>query len=255
MTYPKTLLLFLLAISVSSAQATVIIPKSLEKRVSKAADIFEGKVVGKVVKLSANGHMIYTEVSFQVDSAIKGNSARNVRKLLFPGGELDGEELLIPGMPTFEIGEHVILFVKPGGRKMICPLVGWRQGKFTVEVDPIHRKEVVRDGQGLTVLSDSTRLGDIVVRTPKSSFKNVPVPIFGSTDKLVRSDSKSMKGSQNEAIRKESFVQLLSSLVEKLPKQKTPLTTTRTLSGEEVWEYSPVSAPSHSINPKLENLR
>jgi hypothetical protein len=87
---------------------------------------------------------IHTRVTFQVNRAIKGASSSTL-VLSFPGGELNGVGLKVPGMPQFSPGERYILFSYSPDKKMVSPVLGFDQGALRVirdnesNVDRVYR--------------------------------------------------------------------------------------------------------------------
>jgi len=57
----------------------------------------------------------------------------------------------ISDMPTFTVGERVVLFVAGNGQD-ICPLVGVWQGRFGVRFDRTRNAEVVESHDGRPVI-------------------------------------------------------------------------------------------------------
>jgi hypothetical protein len=102
--------------------------------------IFRGVVtnvqyrVSDVVKPNEDVPIPHTYVSFKIEQVYKGRSATpGSITVRFEGG-LDAstdEVLAISGMPRFDAGENVILFVQ-GNTKRICPVAGWDKGRFRV---------------------------------------------------------------------------------------------------------------------------
>lgn len=77
-------------------------------------------VTGKVVRIRAvrSGGSIETVVTVRVSRTWHGAAARVV-VLRIPGGIADGRRLVVPGTPTFERGQEVLLFLARDGS-------GWR---------------------------------------------------------------------------------------------------------------------------------
>lgn len=208
-------LLFLLPIP--NLYATTLIYQSFEQIVQKAEEIFEGKVVLQESRYGNGKKTIYTYVTIAQIESIKGNNPQKTKTLRFEGGCVKDDCLTVVGMPTFEIDERVILFQKGGlTDQTICPLVGWPQGKFSVEVEEATGKEVVRDGLGHHVKGFDPQKGELVKESASQNERPVPVPILGSPDKLVSSPSPSAT-SQSESIpfSKEEFKAKVKELVEK----------------------------------------
>lgn len=72
-----------------------------------------------------------TQVEFEILEVVKGQGDGR-QTVLFAGGELDGVRQWVAGMPTFEPGEEVVLFLSaPDSRGRSWP-IGLSQGKVGV---------------------------------------------------------------------------------------------------------------------------
>ena len=185
----KSLLITLLLLFVFTAprvDATTLVHRSFEEVVMKADEIFEGEVTSQQSELSANGKTIYTYVTFTQLESIKGTGVNTTKTLRFEGGRVGDDVLTVVGMPTFEVDEKVILFVKGNiTNQTLCPLVGWTQGKFVVEVDPITGTEFIGDGLGKKITGFDAQKGELITEKASGDERPVPVPVNGSPDQLV----------------------------------------------------------------------
>jgi len=90
--------------------------------------------------------VLSTAVRVSVQEQWKGRRRSRLR-LLLPRGTEGGIAQEVPGAPTFQIGEEVILFVvreAPGQYRV----VGGKQGKFSIKTDPRSGQRVVEDLTG-----------------------------------------------------------------------------------------------------------
>lgn len=103
----------------------------LGKMTSAADAIVLGKVERVQSRWTGDRRMIVTEITVRVAERWKGGQATEVT-LLQPGGVVDGIGQVISGMPRFEAGEEVVLFLESqgGGRFLVA---GLAQGKYRVE--------------------------------------------------------------------------------------------------------------------------
>jgi len=126
------LLAVLLAGCAAKAAATMFIPMPVEELASSS----EAVVIGTVRQLtgvrSRNGEIV-TLVELAVDEVVKGSVAEPLITLKEDGGTVGGRREVIFGVPSFQIDEHVLLFLtlRPDG--------SWRTnhlslGKFDIEV-------------------------------------------------------------------------------------------------------------------------
>jgi hypothetical protein len=99
--------------------------------------------------MSDDGRIIVTRVTIEVERALKGG-ARKTLDLEVPGGTLGGQTLVASGAPVFRKGERVVLFLGRSGNGAAAPLgiVGWNQGRFTVQRDPRTGRDIVTQPGG-----------------------------------------------------------------------------------------------------------
>ncbi len=136
------------------ASATTVAPVSLAE-LSVAADlVVEGWVAAVESRDEPGG--IFTYVTLDGLRVLHGSHPSPALKLRFAGGEVAGAAQHIAGMPSFLVGERVLLFVRGNGTRL-CPLVGWQQGRFDVVRDPTTGAEYLTDGRGHPVVSVDDR--------------------------------------------------------------------------------------------------
>lgn len=113
-------------------------PFSFDDQVRDAAEIFRGRVVDVTAeRRRAEGRSrIFTTVTFEVLETFKG-APSSPRQLDFLGGRVGDEAMIVEGMPRFEKGQELVLFVS-GDRDLVCPVLGWSEGKL-----PVERGEVI----------------------------------------------------------------------------------------------------------------
>jgi len=126
------------AVSASSVRAV-----NIGEMLDGAELVFEGRVVGHEVRRGAGKRDIFTEVTFEVLDVIKGFSPRDRVTLVFSGGSIAGESLVLSDMHKPPVGERGVYFVESLQRRQVHPLYGWDQGQFIVEPDPRIGAEVV----------------------------------------------------------------------------------------------------------------
>jgi hypothetical protein len=112
-----------------SAYATTVQRLGLEDLAKKAHTIVVGRVTNSRTYWSANGKLILTNYTFQVDESIKGQAARNV-EITTIGGRIGDVELRVSGMPSFQAGENAVVFLEQSAGYQT--VLGLGQGKFTV---------------------------------------------------------------------------------------------------------------------------
>ncbi len=102
---------------------------------SRAAKrVIGGEVVRVISEFGDNG-FIYTDVTVLVRNAAPRSLEGRPYTFRTIGGEVDGQRLLIQGMPRFEVGQQVALFLHDTPETALGPTVGLWQGVFFVERD------------------------------------------------------------------------------------------------------------------------
>ncbi len=138
----SVLLATILAIS-TALLGTTLQPKSLEQLVREADLIIQGRV--QAVTPGPKGTLT-TSVVVSVEDQWKGTRRKTVR-LILPRGSEGGITQEVPGIPTFRVGEEVILFLVRDLRRGYEILRG-KQGKFSIKTDPQTGMPVVEDLAG-----------------------------------------------------------------------------------------------------------
>ena len=124
--------LCLLMAGLASPAGAQVRPLTLHDLCSNATRV----VTGGVNKLQPRweGHKIVTDVTIVPVRNLKGSGAAPF-VVTIPGGTMGGVTLRASEAPTFAVGEHVVLFLKPGAGP--CGVYGWYRGKYTVVNDKI----------------------------------------------------------------------------------------------------------------------
>lgn len=120
----------------TAAYAAPVASRPLSIR--ELAVIADTVVIGRVAQLrpdagTADPGMV-TRVLVDVEQVLKGAAGAAVT-LVQPGGERGGVVATVGGAPSFNAGEHVLLFLtrRPDGALHVAHLY---QGKFSIEPDP-----------------------------------------------------------------------------------------------------------------------
>lgn len=138
----------------TSAKATTIIPPTFEEMTDRADLVFVGKAIASRAEWRTVGsdRVIFTLVEFETEEVLKGNTNKSVT-LQFLGGTMGEATLEVSGVPRFNAGDRVILFVEKNGIQF-CPLVGVFHGKFGVRKDE-------KAGRDIVVMHDGKPLRDV----------------------------------------------------------------------------------------------
>jgi hypothetical protein len=193
----SVLLLAAFAAAASSVRAV-----DIRELLEGAELVFEGRVVAEEVRRGAGKRDIFTEVTFEVLDLVKGEFDGDRITLIFSGGSIDGESLVVSDMHRPAVGQHGVYFVESLRRRQVHPLYGWDQGLFVVEPDPRSGEPVVktRDRREVFGLSTSQRLGGrrdrisdgaaIGLRLDRRSEDEAPMDVerFKQTLRALRAD-------------------------------------------------------------------
>lgn len=145
----RIMLLALAMVIPAAAWATTVIHLPLP-RLTRLADTIVDATVERTV-YRREGKKIFTHVTVRINIWYKGPRKRPGRlQLRVPGGKLGKDWLVVEGMPTFRVGERVLLFLlrEPG---FYWPL-GLQQGKFRITQDQQGRLLASRDFGGTSFL-------------------------------------------------------------------------------------------------------
>jgi hypothetical protein len=130
------------ALVAGAAHATLVERLSLEQMVERSERIVEGRCLRAWSAWDASHQFIWTHSEIAVSDPLKGGAVRTV-VVSEPGGVVDGIGMRIEGMPHYEPGEEMIVFLyrAPGG---YWRARGLAQGKFGIRVDPRSGERRVR---------------------------------------------------------------------------------------------------------------
>jgi hypothetical protein len=134
----------------STASATVVIPRTFRELCVRADLIFMGTVIDVSPLRSSPQVSISTLVAFSDLEIVKGAYHQGTLTLRLAGGETDSLSEVIPGMPTFQVGDREIIFMYTAGL-YANPIVGFHQGRFRVLPIGPGGREVVCDHGGLPI--------------------------------------------------------------------------------------------------------
>ncbi|MBI1764821.1 MAG: hypothetical protein HYR56_25705 [Acidobacteria bacterium] len=150
----KTKLLFLvtsLALLlglVSPLTATTVKRKNFNELVQEAELVAIGRIINVQAFPTADKQYVYTYVTVNELDILKGSFEESQLTLRMDGGDTgDGRRLVIPGVPKFQFGEQVVIFLKGNGQA-ICPFVGWEQGLLRIEKDQKSGESLVKSSRG-----------------------------------------------------------------------------------------------------------
>ena len=130
-------------IGATSAHPSTALKLSFEGLVGEADLIVKGRVEELNTRQTYDQRSITTLVTVSVKQQFKGAkfSLVTIEQL---GGSAGDVALGVPGQPEFSLGEDVILFLKRQ-RSGRFKVVGGKQGKFTVRLEPASGNSIVED--------------------------------------------------------------------------------------------------------------
>lgn len=160
------LLIFLLP---PSAGATAVIRLAPEELAARSSLVGEGEVLSVRSVRSADGKKIVSRVRLRLDERWKGEEAREV-EIAVPGGTVGELTQIVQGMPAFEEGEEVLVFLERPVRETAYRVVGLAQGKFSVAEVPEQGRFLIPNLEGLKLVDPRT--GEAA-----SPFVEMPVPL------------------------------------------------------------------------------
>ena len=129
---------FALGAAAPSAHALSVLPPEFSDLVAESDLIVEGQVTAveaRIVTNRAGYRVVKTYVTVQIARQLKGTPQPDIT-LEFLGGTVGDESILIPGMPTFAVGDRDFLFVAQNG-EIFCPLVAAQHGRYSVKSSPV----------------------------------------------------------------------------------------------------------------------
>jgi hypothetical protein len=109
-----------------------------------AKRVISGEIVRVVSEVDTNGY-IYSNVTMLVRNAAPRSLEGRPYTFRTIGGEANGQRLFIQGMPKFEVGQQVALFLHDSPSTALGPTVGLWQGVFFVEKDVETGRQLVLD--------------------------------------------------------------------------------------------------------------
>lgn len=117
------------------ARASTFEPLAFRDVVRRAELAFHGVVVEVRESALASGRMAFTHVKFRVDASMVDRNSGIVDghvTLTFAGGTVGSTRIVVAGVPTFAVGDEVIVFAHHDGKTYANPCVGGDRGLVRV---------------------------------------------------------------------------------------------------------------------------
>lgn len=140
----RAVLLALLFGAPAAVRATVIAPADFRDIVGSADIIAYGRVLETAVGSSEDRKRVYTIVTMQVGTYLKGGPGETLA-FQVPGGRIGRYQNVLVGAPRFAAGEEAIVFLdaRADGLPVV---VGLNQGVFRVRLDRRTQRRIVTPG-------------------------------------------------------------------------------------------------------------
>lgn len=145
-----------LALSFGSGEAGTVRAMNLEQMTDRADMIFTGRVVGKRAEWNTERTRIYTYVTFEIETYLKGGNDSRVATVRLLGGQVGRYLAHLPGTPQFGIGEEVLLFCA-GDQARLPSVLGLSLGKFTITSSADGERILKRDISTLMLANYNTK--------------------------------------------------------------------------------------------------
>lgn len=151
----------------SPAASSIVVAMDLEDLVAESDSIVQGVVESVTSEWDNDKKLIFTYASIRVDDPLKGERFRTlmIRQM---GGRIGALMLSVPGIPEFDEGVGVIVFLKNAGNGTFH-VVGLNQGRYVIDED-----FAVSNVSGVDLVSPKTGLvtgASIVRRVGLEEFK------------------------------------------------------------------------------------
>jgi len=148
----------------SLAGATTVQKMTVRDLAKKSESIVLARVEDETARMDEGSKEIYTYVTLRVIEGVKGSKrndnakSKNADELITIrqlGGTYGKYISVVPGMPTFQKGEEVVVFLSQKDRAGYPWVMGLQQGKYSVSTDDNGFKQVRNDMDGLTVVEEN----------------------------------------------------------------------------------------------------
>ena len=139
--------------------ATSVLPVSFDELARDAEAVVSGQIVRLEPELDPSNGYVYTRVTLRVIEAEPALPVGSEYRFRMLGGEWNGRRLRIEGMPEFQAGEEVALFLTARPDNVFGPTVGLWQGVFFVERADGRREVVDASRRPLLGIRGAVRKG------------------------------------------------------------------------------------------------
>ena len=128
----------IIILMVLSASATRLVKRSIEDLAIRSTLVVTGKVMEIESRWNDAPTQIYTYITLEIESFLKGSQKEESIIIKQLGGVVGDTAMTVFGSPAFSEEEQVLLFLKPKpGTTDEIVVTGLAQGKFHLEADSV----------------------------------------------------------------------------------------------------------------------
>jgi hypothetical protein len=149
----------------STATATTVLKLSMKDLARKSDAVVLARVEDEVARYDTDKE-IYTYITLRVLDPVKNSRKDDQITIRQLGGVVDHIASIVPGMPTFQKGEEVVVFLTQKDRAGYPWVMGLQQGKYSVRTDANGAQRVRNELSGTSLLDASGRVADGAKGTP-----------------------------------------------------------------------------------------
>ncbi len=231
------------------AGATTLLRMNAGNLMDSAELIFVGEVLDVSSVPVADGSYAFTFVTFDVSETLKGEIDGTQLALRFDGGQVGDRVIEYEGMPTFQPGQQVLLFVEGNG-KVGCPVLGWWQGRLDFVSGPDSSVLVDSFGGIVTGVAD----GEWLRVAPEELLERQRSPRSEPSVEVLWTDGVEIEAPAEDAVRQARLadsVEVLEALRTQLRARRTEKSFQRGVRVESAYtdeipatvEFRPTTAP------------
>ena len=124
-----------------SAEATTMVPLSIDQKVALSSTVVRGTVTEVWTEPDPKTKSVWTHAQVEVEKVFKGDVTTEVLVVAQPGGTWGTTATLVESVARFSVGEEGYFFVEEldSGRAVTA---GMYQGKYNIIFDPYSRQEL-----------------------------------------------------------------------------------------------------------------
>lgn len=131
--------------------ASSVIEVGFDRLSKSAANVVSGEILSIVPEQGENG-ILYSNVTLRVTRSVPRSLVGRPMTVRMVGGEMNGQRVYVQGMPQFQVGDGVVLFLNRDTASVMGPTVGLWQGVFYLGRDKATGQEFILDHQRRPVM-------------------------------------------------------------------------------------------------------